>query len=187
AVYTAGTTLCETIYERTADGDGPVDIGVVVRGVQFSLGENILTSKDRCTREGNARSPAVTDGRLTAFARPGLSGPDVIGLPWAIVVASGHEANVVLDGIQYPGGIEWLTDSRLLFTGSMLGRDGVWAIDAEGTRLVYLGDVLLGPFSLSPDHFQLSGLRPRPPSDPPRPAPIDVDVYRYDLSSIVNP
>ncbi len=184
-LYTAGTTLCETLYERGPEGDGPIDIRVVVQGSEMSLGEDVVAARNRCTEVGNAAYPAVRgDGKFAAFAKTlhGVTGSGVVDMPWAILTASGDETQVILDGVHYPGGIAWLTDSRLLFTGSLLGREGMWSVNADGTDLALLGEMALAPISLSPDRSQLFGLSVRA-VDPNRPDAVDVDIYRYDLSS----
>lgn len=185
--YTAGTSLCQTIYARAADRDGPLLVTVVAQGREMSLGENVVASDDRCTKRGNASDPALnSDGVLAAFAAStgGIGGSDRLDLPWALVLVTGNTANVILDGIQSTGGVEWVGSHQLILSGRLLGRAGMWLVSSDGAQITQVGDLALGPFSISADGTEVIGLALAAPL-PDNPDDIDMGVYRYDLSSLL--
>lgn len=188
-VYTAGTSLCQTIYARTPNGDGPLAVTVLAQGREMSLGEDVVASDDRCTKRGNASDPALnSDGLLAAFAAStgGTGGSDRLDLPWALVLVTGKSAQVIVDGIQNPGGVEWVGSHQLILSGRLLGRAGMWLVDSDGSQLAQVGDLALAPFSISANGTEVVGLALAAPL-PDNPDDIDMGVYRYDLSSIVQP
>jgi hypothetical protein len=182
--YTAGSALCETTFRRTAISDGPLDISVIAQGREFSIGENVL-APDRCTQLGNSRNATLADdgNTIAVLASAGGGdeyGPDRLDLPWAVVVIDDQKPATIVDGIQHPGGLVWISSDRLVFSGFLNDNRGTWSVNRDGSELRLLTREALGSVAVSQDRQQLIGLIQQtwPPGEI---SELDVRVYRFEL------
>ncbi|MGH9807097.1 MAG: hypothetical protein ACRD9W_07500 [Terriglobia bacterium] len=184
-VYTAGSDLCETTFERTTTSDGPINVNVTAQGSAFSIGENVPASAERCTERGNSRQAvfAPDDQTLAVFVSAGGGsnyGPARDDLPWAIAIVDGVSSKVILDGIVSPGGLAWQAEDKLIFSGSVSGTYGLWSVRSDGSGLIQIGTDAIVDFALSPDKKHLAGLVLND-GFTEDPVDLDVRVYLYDL------
>jgi hypothetical protein len=162
AVYSVGDDLCAVLYER-ADRDAPVSTTVTAQGTTFEVGIDIAASADGCPDMGRASYPAFArDDRLAfmASANSGMGGQDLLDRPWALLVeAPGGSPSKILDGVRWPRGLTWLSDDRLVFSGSLGDTPGIWSVRADGEDLVRVADEEVSWLAASPDGQGLVAIR----------------------------
>jgi hypothetical protein len=162
AVYSVGDDLCAVLYER-ADSDSPLIATVESQGTKFDVGVDSASDPDRCPDRGRASYPAFArDDRLAfmASANSGMGGQDLLDRPWAIFIqAPGDSPSKILEGVHEPRGLTWLSDDRLVFSGTLGDSSGIWSVKAEGDDLVRVADAAASWLAVSPDGHGLVAIR----------------------------
>ena len=162
AVYSVGDDLCSVLYER-GDRDAPVSTTVTAQGTTFEIGIDLAATADRCPDKGRASYPTFTrDDRLAfmASANSGMGGQELLDRPWALFVqAPGDAPSEILDGVHEPRGLTWLSDDRLIFSGSLGDSSGIWSVKADGEDLVRVADAPASWLSAWPDRHGLVAIR----------------------------
>lgn len=189
AVYTAEGSLCATLYEH--DGrDGPLQVEVTVQGSRIPLGEELAKADDRCTQVGNADYPAYSpDGQTLALmgaAAAGRRGQARIDQPWALLVVKDAASQTVVDDIRYPGGLDWLADEHLVFTGQIGDVLGLWVVRRDGSDLTLVSTGEIRPIAVSPDRMKVAGLITTWPSNSVDIDTLPADVVWFDLSDFLS-
>lgn len=155
-VYAAGDVLCATLYRRT-DTDRPIEMEVEVDGQRFAAGQDITKSVDRCPTGGRAGFPAYApDGETLAFMSAANGdtplGQGLLDSSWTLFIVRDGVPVPVFGGITDPRDLLWAVEGdRLLFSGGVAGRIGIWSVAPDGSGLILLASVDSTDLDLRPD------------------------------------
>lgn len=162
AVYTALGSLCSTLYEH-GTRDGPLALEVLIDGRRLPVGEDLRLTEDGCTRQSVAGHPSYgPDGETLAFvtaAVDGATGQARVGLQWSLFVNQPDGSQeTVLEGLQDPQGVAWLTNEILIVAAKVRGLDGIWTVRRGGTNLARVATRALASISVAPDGHAVAGI-----------------------------
>lgn len=164
AIMSAGNGVCESLARIVNGRQVAWDLLIQGSGRRFNLSDKGGFGEDACNQTGRAEFPAVnTQGRVAFFASPqsvGVVGQSRLDQPWSLfALSAGGDPQVVVDTVESPHGLAWSGDGqRLVFSGAVGGRSGIWSVNANGEVLTLLSTVSLGWFALNPNNDRIAGI-----------------------------
>ncbi|MCI0576815.1 MAG: hypothetical protein L0332_20655 [Chloroflexi bacterium] len=168
----SGGSLFRTIYWLTRQHAEPMTVTVGTGNKNWSLADNYMAAildHESNIRTGITGTPAWSpDGRFIAF----FASPDAIGRSGQSRLMGEYrlylmdvetlQPQAMLDGLYFPGGLQWSPDSRRLLFNGQMGQPraaGVWIFTPQTQELTVVDYGYKGGGTWSPDGQSLAILR----------------------------